>query len=483
MSRLGRVALATCLLGASLIRGEGFGMFQVCVLHRCQWMVGVAALASGCVGEITGDEPPALAREQVPARPEPALELSEFTSEQTCRACHQRQADEWSKSAHAHAMRDPVFQALVTRAGAEAPDTRAFCLSCHSNVGSAARAFDADYTFATMPEVVMEGVTCESCHRVQSVRSSVGNAGHELDPTGPMQGSIYAGDTSPMHDTVKSQVLGAAELCGSCHDVRAGGLALEQPYEEWASGPARDDGQVCIDCHMPGGYGQSVTSFGLEPRPIRRHTFLGPGALMWLSELPEPEARDVRREVEEQLARSLRIELAAPAAALGAARTTLRVRLENTVRGHRFPTGSAFFRELWVRLRVSDATGWVVFDSGDASIRGELEPSELWLSARLLDEGGQPTLYPWQAVAIESHSLAPLERRAIDVPLDVPAGVVGPLRAEASLVFQSFPSALLAELGLPEELASRLDLSSASALIAVPESPPSAAELALPDPG
>ena len=65
--------------------------------------------------------------------------------------------------------------------------------------------------------------------------------------------------------------------------------------------------------------------------------------------------------------------------------------------------------------------------------------------------------------------------------MDVPAGVVGPLRVEASLVFQSFPSALLAELGLPEELASRMDLASASALVAVPVSPPSVPELTLPD--
>jgi nitrate/TMAO reductase-like tetraheme cytochrome c subunit len=450
---------------------------------RAALAVLIEVTAGGCVGKITGDEPAALSQEESPVRPEPATQLSAFTSEQTCRACHERQAEEWSKSAHAHAMRDPVFQALVARAGVEEPDTRAFCVSCHSNVGTAAQAIDPDYTFATLPDLVMEGVTCESCHRVQSVRPSVGNAGHELDPTQPMQGSIYAGDVSPMHDTVKSRVLGAAELCGSCHDVRAGGLALEQPYEEWASGPARDDGQVCIDCHMPGGYGESVSNFGLGPRPIRRHTFLGPGALMWLSELSETEAREVRLEVEEQLARSLHIELVAPAAALAASQTTVRVLLENTVRGHRFPTGSAFFRELWVRLRVSDANGLVVFDTGDANIRGQAGPSalsELWLSARLLDANGEPTLYPWQAADIESHSLAPLERRAIDVPLEVPAGVMGPLRIEASVVFQSFPSALLSELGLPEELASRMDLSSASALVAVPESPPSASELTLP---
>jgi len=451
------------------------------VLHRfCFiWAALAVAVAGGCVGRITGDEAGS-SQEEVPLPLEPGPQLSEFMSAQTCAECHQRQAEEWSKSAHAHAMRDPVFQALVTRAGAEAPDKRAFCVSCHSNVGTTAQAIDADYTFATLPEVVMEGVTCESCHRVQRVLPTVGNAGHELDPSGPMQGSIYAGNTSPRHDTEKSNVLGAAELCGSCHDVNAGGLALEQPYEEWASGPARDDGQVCIDCHMPGGYGESVQNYGLGLRPIRRHTFLGPGALMWLSELSEPEAREVRREVEEQLAHSLQIGLVVPAAALGESRTTLRVLLENTVRGHRFPTGSAFFRELWVRLRVSDATGVVVFDSGDRDIRGEAELPGLWLSARLLDAIGQPTLYPWQAADIENHSLAPLERRSVDVPVDVPAGVVGPLRVEASLVFQSFPSELLTELGLPEELASRLELASATALVAVPQSPPGVSELTLP---
>lgn len=438
------------------------------------------AVAAGCVGKIGGDSPPTVYSEDHPVLPGPRFALTEFMSQETCAECHQREADEWSKSAHAHAMRDPVFQALVARAGEESPDTRAFCVSCHSNVGTAAQAIDADYTFASLPDVVMEGVTCESCHRVQSVRTRIGNAGQDLDPTAPMQGTVYAGNASAAHDTVKSDVLGASELCGSCHDVSVGGLQLEQPYEEWSAGPAREDGQVCIDCHMPGGYGETVPNYGLEPRPIRRHTFLGPGALMWLSDLPEDEVREVRHEVAQQLERSLDIAVVTPAAALGGSRTTLRVVLQNTVRGHRFPTGSAFFRELWLRLRVTDASGLTLFDSGDADIHGEPVASALWLSARLLDADGRPTLYPWRAASIESHALEPLERRAIDVPIDVPAGVVGPLQVEASLVFQSFPSALLGELGLPAALASRLDLGRATQQIAVPSSPPSATELSLP---
>ena len=100
-----------------------------------------------------------------------------------------------------------------------------------------------------------------------------------------------------------------------------------------------------------------------------------------------------------------------------------------------------------------------------------------------LVEARLPLIDGDKALAQVTHEVcAPLERRAIDVSLEVPAGVVGPLRVEASLVFQSFPSELLAELGLPEELASRLELSSASALVAVPEAPPTVPELCVPDP-
>lgn len=452
------------------------------MLHT-HWFLGTVlgvAVTSACVGKISEEERPALQLAAQPVLPAPRVELSEFMSQQTCAECHAREADEWSRSAHAHAMRDPVFQALVTKAGAEAPDKRAFCVSCHSNVGTVSGAIDPDYSFATLPSIVLEGVTCESCHRVQSVRPPVGNAGHQLDPREPMQGSVYAGNLSPAHDTVKSDVIGAAELCGSCHDVRAGELPLEQPYAEWSSAPARADGQVCIDCHMPGSYGESAPNYGLEPRPIRRHTFVGPGALMWLSELSPDEAREVQHEVEEQLSRSLAVELVVPAAAMAESSSTLRVVLENTVRGHRFPTGSSFFRQLWLRVRVTDASGRVVFDSGDADIQGERAASELWLSARLLDADGAPTLYPWRAAEIENHALEPLERRALDLDFDVPAGSVGPLQVEASLVFQSFPSGLLAELGLPAELASRLELGRASAQIAVPLSSPNATELTLP---
>lgn len=434
--------------------------------HLSAWTGWGAAVLTGCVGHFGDVDLPEMHDTALPGESARAIKVSSFTSQQTCASCHPRQADEWSESAHAHAMLDPVFQALIARAGAEAPEQRAFCTSCHTNIGSTTGAVAPDYSFATLPTVVMEGVTCESCHRVTSVfRSS--NAGHTLDPAAPMQGSLQAGLTSPFHETERSSVLSSAELCGSCHDVRAGDVALEQPYAEWSSAPARDEGEVCVDCHMSATYGRAAEGFGLVERRVRRHTFRGPSALAWLGGRSEANAVEAAREVEEQLASALSLEVISPAASLAGAPFNLRVVIRNNISGHRFPTGSAFFREVWLEVQVRDARGLAIYQSGGPEARDASSLHDLWLSARLLDDSDTPTLLPWRAARVESHALEPLEERHIDLNVVVPSAAEGPLRVEAVLRFQSLPSALLDELGLPAELAHRIELQTSEASIAL----------------
>jgi hypothetical protein len=439
------------------------------VFHRQLCAMGAMGIVFGsaCVGQFGDVELPDVPDTGRLDQVVSSLALSAFASKERCSGCHPRQVEEWSESAHSHAMLDPVFQALIARAGVEAPEQRAFCTSCHTNIGAATGALDADYSFATLDPVVMEGVTCESCHRITDVfRSS--NAGHTLDPFAPMQGSVYAGSSSPGHETERSSVLSSAELCGSCHDVQSGSVQLERPYAEWLTAPARDQGKQCVDCHMSPAYGRSAERFGLDERPVRSHTFRGPGALSSLGDRPEAQAREIAFEVARQLSDAVSVELVAPAAALSGTQFALRVVIRSNVSGHRFPTGSSFFRELWLELQVRDSRGLLVYASGTASAREASPLHDLWLSARLLDDTGAPTLWPWRAASLENHALDPLEERRVDLNIDVPSSAVGPLRAEAKLLFQSFPSPLLEDLGLDPELARRLEIATATALIALP---------------
>jgi hypothetical protein len=429
----------------------------------------LVALA-GCEGQIMS---PPIAESALlqPARPgvePPGPTLPEFTSAQTCSGCHPRQAAEWQESAHSHAMTDPVFQALVARATRDDPESRAFCLSCHSNVGTVAGALGPALTFESFDPMVMEGVTCESCHRMTDVyRPS--NAGHVLDPTAPMQGSVRAGDGSPYHETERSAVLGTAEFCASCHDVDApSGFALEQPYVEWSSGPARSQGLLCVDCHMPKSYGPAAEGFGLAARPVRSHRFSGPGALTMSSELGPERQAELGAEVQAQLAHAVSISVRAPEPARDA-RASLEITLQNNVLGHRFPTGSAFFRRVWLQVTVDDGAGARVFEAQapDPMASGfGPEQRALLLSARLLDDTGAPTLFPWRAASLDNDgALEPLEVRSMALAFDVPASARGPLSARVSLQFQSFSDSMLRELDMPSDASVTLEIASAGCSI------------------
>ncbi|MEY2930441.1 MAG: hypothetical protein RL033_1190 [Pseudomonadota bacterium] len=360
-------------------------------------------------------------------------------------------------------MTDPVFRALVTLAETEGSSRGRFCISCHSNVGTTAKAVPQPIVFDDMNSIVLEGVTCESCHRVGEVVRPA-NAAHILDPRAPMQGTARAGEASPYHETARSPVLGTSELCGSCHDVQLEtGVDLESPYAEWKQSPARSDGLVCIDCHMPRTIGIAAEGFDLPERPVRRHTFLGMGALSAATSSGKPGLEALEAEVRLLLAQSVSVRVESDVFASPAgARVYLMV--QNHVAGHRIPTGSAFFRQLWLRVWIGDAKGTTYFDS---RLSGEGDPrirDRFLFSARLFDEVAEPTLFPWRAASLQSTALQPGEERLVTVPFPLDSAVRGPLIIEASLEMRAFPPELIAQLGLDARLAEPLSISTTASL-------------------
>lgn len=385
------------------------------------------------------------------------LALGDFTSESTCSGCHPHQAEQWQHSAHAHSMTDPVFQALLSRAERDPEPTRDFCVSCHSNIGTAIGEVPERAPFERMDPIVLEGVTCESCHRVTDVYRSA-NAGHTLSPREPMQGTVHAGNESPYHDTVRSDVLGTPELCASCHDVQSPqGVALEQPYREWSDSKARSEGLVCVDCHMPRSLGRAAEGFDLPERPVRRHTFLGLGALSAALADGSNEAEGIRGDLQILLEQSVSLSIDRDVFAAGR-QARLYVRVQSHVEGHRFPTGSNFFRQLWLHVRVRDASGRLLYDNRQAPAPSTASISPFLLSARLLDQNGAVTQLPWRAAQLENRALGLGETRLIPVPFALAPTATGPLSIEAWLELRSFPEELLEELQLPAQLATPFEL-------------------------
>lgn len=115
-----------------------------------------------------------------------------------CKDCHLDVTDSWSRSAHAHAYDDPVFQERWSGLGNPGD-----CLLCHTtNYQASTGAYTA------------EGVSCEACH-------------------GPVRAD---------HPPALVPIRNDAEYCGTCHTTT---------LHEWRVSGHGSVGVGCMDCHDP----------------------------------------------------------------------------------------------------------------------------------------------------------------------------------------------------------------------------------------
>ncbi|MCY1008469.1 multiheme c-type cytochrome [Nannocystis pusilla] len=160
---------------------------------------------------------------------EPTVALDGFASAEQCGLCHEAHYREWSTSGHAYAMSDPVFRAFVAvRQEHYGGKQDMFCLQCHSPIGTRGGEIVPGFDFAELQPITLEGVTCESCHKVASLARPY-NSGHVLEPGGPMRGTIAEPAVSAAHESsvradVKRLLAGAArvDIATVATSVRAG---------------------------------------------------------------------------------------------------------------------------------------------------------------------------------------------------------------------------------------------------------------------
>jgi len=343
------------------------------------------------------------------------------TSPQSCGACHEREYEEWGRSAHAIASRSETFTALVKsapQAGSgwgEQP-----CLLCHAPLASANGTSD--------------GVSCEACHFVESV-GGIGNGDFTLSTDGVVRGPI--GRQAP-HPTVASDLMTDSLFCAACHEQYqpVTGVLLQGTYSEWLDSPAASEGIGCQDCHMQSPDGVS-------------HEFAASAR--------SPEAKAAA------LGQAISMSVQAPESLRAGDYAVLQVTLENVGAGHSLPTGKAEGYEMWLEVTIEAADGrvlhherlsyGVVYENSD----GEHDvPVTLWDAAGIFAD----------------HRLAPdravVERFPFAVPMDVQCSA----RIEARLMYGSRPSWLSEALGLPDVEAMPVHADSAAIEILAPRPSP-----------
>lgn len=344
-----------------------------------------------------------------------------------CAACHGNYNPavepyyNWQGSMMAHASRDLLFEACLTVANQDAPDSGDLCLRCHIAAGwIRGRSVPTDGTQMLASD--KHGVSCDLCHglvdpipdpanpvedaavlaALTSVPADFANGMFVIDPTGVRRGPFA--DATLGHPILVSPFHREAALCGTCHDVSntafekdgSGNyppnafdtpasqfashvlMPIERTYSEWFHseyntptgvyapqfGGNREYVGSCQDCHMRAVTGVGCNMPGAPTRtdlPLHDLT----GGSTWLPGLlPVLYPGQVSEPaINTGIARARY--MLHNAATMSALQETSQLRVTVTNQsGHKLPTGYPEGRRAWLNVRFQDADEVVIGESG-----------------------------------------------------------------------------------------------------------------------
>jgi len=357
----------------------------------------------------------------------------------------------WLNSMMALSFADPYYQAAVEEEVAQFPHLAGLiedtCLTCHAPMARThAKQNNVDldgdgyYRFSTALGHMhaREGISCTACHQIQD-DGSLGqpisfSGGYDIDALtadpkiyGPYENPVsQAMANNTQYDPVHGAHMTDSAHCATCHTLftptldldgqLTGGYFPEQtPYQEWqnsvyASGRAKE--ASCQDCHMPvpeDGYSTQIAvradgsaNNGWPTRtPFHKHGFVGGNThtleilLAYRSLLAiegfttveglEAQIAATRAQLEQRTA-----EIAIDSVADVGGTLEIPVRVTNHA-GHKLPT-SFPSRRVWIHLKVTDATGATVFESGLPDAQGQISTDANALQEACI--AGDKTLNP-----------------------------------------------------------------------------------------
>lgn len=233
---------------------------------------------------------------------------------------------EYFKLAVPHAEKDPVVAGV-----------KAGCNGCHTPM--AFMAGDVPPPLPGENSRANESVSCDVCHTITGFKGDVPHNFNYISEPGKIKYGPREGEKSPEHITRKSEFLGQADFCGTCHNEKSPyGVWVKSTHLEWKEGPYAREGIKCHDCHMT--YAEGVTaSMGKTYPDARQHLFHGahdPGKVKGTIEVRiHPDIREA------EPGESVKFTVA----------------LFNQKTGHKFPSGSVEDRIVWLHVEAVDVKG------------------------------------------------------------------------------------------------------------------------------
>ena len=376
---------------------------------------------------------------------------------------------EYFKLAVPHAEKDPKVAGV-----------KAGCNGCHAPI-----AFLAGDVPPPKPEEksrANESVSCDLCHTVTGFKGDTPFNFNYISEPGNVKYGPRDGVVSPAHETRRSDFIQTPEFCGTCHNEKDPyGVWVKSTHLEWKEGPYAREGVRCQDCHMTKARGK-VASTAPQVDDAWQHLFHGahdPGKVRGTIEVRiHPDIREAEP----------------------GERIRFTVALFNQKTGHKFPTGSAEERLVWLHVEATDAKGRTYhlpvdrkgFEGEDFTIAANtLAYQDMGIPLNLpdfkgiqrdgvpegdrifrlpyLDPQGRMTIMQWNTASQgPDYRIGPRETKLETYTWSLPDALEpGPMRVTASLYYQKLPLPIVEFLGVPKEEAEAIEVNHHTTLLTI----------------
>ncbi len=341
--------------------------------------------------------------------------------------CHPDVTAQWAGSPHRFSASNAFYQRVTNELISDGRwNDVVFCAGCHDPVLALAGTVQEVYADG-VPESGSDGVSCVVCHSISEVGGKFAGSGFEAHGNGDFAVAVeppYPGepgaervanlrlDSRHHRDVfVFNELIYRNDPCRACHRIDLTGLHDDTAgiVLQNADMPDRYGGpfeNYCRECHLPPSDELPIDythrMMGINADLAEYATGLTEGDRVLLEDAREETiffagitprvpiedrawGRDRGRPgIDHGITLSMRLRpsFEEGALALGVATSNLGV-------GHSFPSGPFDLNQVWLEVRVVDASGRVLLHDGALDADGEIRGSPLRLGARELDAEGR----------------------------------------------------------------------------------------------
>jgi Flp pilus assembly protein TadD len=446
------------------------------------------------------------------------LEPTAFPDAKYCGHCHQEAYHEWRQSLHANSFRTPFYRTSVNiLMRTKGIEFARHCDSCHNPVGILAGALNKTYPFDRSFD--RDGLTCMTCHSIQSVQTKLGNGSFVMgvpavlvDEKGNRIPGIVPDAEILAHldrhsKAVMQDFLHKPEFCSACHKANLPPMLNDYKwiraftaYDEWQGSKFSQQNPLtfynadytpCQGCHMKR---EAITlpDYGAKQGTLMSHRWpAGNTAVPFYYGFDEQLQKTI------DFLKSgnyLNVDIFAlksvsentMAAPLGSAPVSIKpdelmeayVVVQNKNIGHSLIPEVRDLYEAWVKFTVKDAFGAMIFESGFLKPDGLIDPSAHSFTNRPVDVLGDfvDNHKVWTIHSVAYDNTVQAGRSAlVRYQFRIPKDLTGPITITAAVNYRHLRQSYLNNvLGKDHPAYPVIELASRSRTFNVGENPASA---------